>query len=574
MKQLPQKARFGDARETLRRPGEGWRGFLRRLAEHSGAMPCGGARACGKCAVQLLPPEAAPSPSPDDMRLLGTERVRQGWRLLCGLLASHGIEAPWMTASLRGADPSGTQIVTDFRMDAVSRRVSGQPGTRPGRWALAVDLGTTTVAGALVPADPARLDTEEGAPPLMLSGARLNGQLELGGPDVMSRIARAQGSPEMAAALSDALRETVEQLVRELLQQYGVDARLVDRVALCGNTTMEYFFLGRDVSCLGMYPFEPPDHGPFEMDGLFPGLPGPVRQWLFPVPGGFIGGDIVAGLLALRNALEGRRVLFMDLGTNGEIVLWDRGKILAAGTAAGPAFEGARIACGSPALRGAIERVRISPVRLRCGVIGGGRARSLCGSGLVDLCAGLLRLGGITPDGRLRDPEDPLVQRVPVLRKRIYADVRRAEPAFTVAGRRGSGVWLGQRDVREFQLAVAAIRGGVRLLMDTAGVATGDLDQVIIAGGYGFHLDAESAAAVGLIPAGAPPDRVARPGNTALAGAAMVAADPRLAPRAKALAESITVLNLADHPAFTDTFVESMHFPAPVSARRSGWDCG
>ena len=573
MKRLPDRILLPRDAEVTRRAREGWKPFLRRVARAAGAFPCGGAGSCGRCAVQVLPPERAPDPDGDDSRLLGDDRVRQGWRLLCGLIRRADVQVPATALSAEAVDQRFGHIVDHYEVSGTgleNRRPGG--GTRLGistsrpagrRWALAIDLGTTTVAGALVPLNPA--DGETGCVPVppMFSDAVLNSQAEAGGPDVMSRIARASESPETMTDLTDRLRATVGLLTKRLLKTYGVSPDAVERAVLCGNTTMTYFYLGRDVACLGQYPFLPPDRGPFEAIGLFPGLRGPVRQWLFPTPGGFIGGDIVSGLLVTRAMAAGRPVLFMDLGTNGELVAVSGNRYYAAGTAAGPAFEGARIACGSPAVNGAIERVRLSRNRILLEVIGGGRPRSLCGSGLVDLTAELLRWGVLTLDGRLRDPGDPAVRCNPALAKRLYADEASGEVRFRVAGRRDSGVWLGQRDVREFQLAVAAIRAGIRLLLAHTGRLEEPLETVIIAGGYGFHLDVASARTVGLVPEGVPRDRVIRPGNAALAGAAAVAADSGLADAAVDLAGRCAVVNLADLPGFAEAFVEAMTFPDP-----------
>ncbi|HOK89753.1 MAG TPA: ASKHA domain-containing protein [Candidatus Hydrogenedentes bacterium] len=504
-------------------------------------------------------------PGPDDTRLLGDERVKQGWRLLCGMRKGLGQGKSAEVTGGKGEALDLVQIVDGCLLAPEFQEKVATSGVK--NWALAVDLGTTTVAGALVPLDGPAVDKVAGEIPPMYPEAVVNAQRDVGGLDVMSRIAGASESPEAFRVLRERLLDTVGLLARQLLKRYGVDPQAVKRVVLCGNTTMTYFFLGRDVSCLGQYPFLPEDTGPFEVTGSFPGLPGKIRQWLFPTPGGFIGGDIVAGLLVTRRIAPEQRVLFMDLGTNGELVAREGDVYIAAGTAAGPAFEGARITCGSPAVKGAIESVRLSRTGLSVGVIGGGRGRSLCGSGLVDLVAGLLRTGGLVPDGQLRDPEDPAVKRVPVLAKRMYVDASTGETRFHVAGKRGGGVWLSQRDAREFQLAVAAIRSGSRLLCTRLGGSYASPDVVIMAGGYGFHLDVASAVTVGLVPPGVSPQQVVRPGNTALAGAAVVARDPGMAGIAERLAARCAVINLADLPGFAEVFVDSMTFPV-------SWDQG
>jgi uncharacterized 2Fe-2S/4Fe-4S cluster protein (DUF4445 family) len=251
-----------------------------------------------------------------------------------------------------------------------------------------------------------------------------------------------------------------------------------------------------------------------------------------------------------------RPTMFIDLGTNGEIVLRTADALVASSTAAGPALEGASIDYGMRAETGAIERVTVEGDGIRLETIGGVEPRGLCGSGLLDLIAVLLDVGALDHTGRLRTgAAHPLGARV--------AD-RDGTRTFEIA----PGVHLTQRDVRQVQLANAAIASGISLLLQAAGVPSDDVAELVIAGGFGYHVKASALARMGMIPA-AWADRVRFAGNTAKAGAMLALLDSGARRRAEAIARHVRTIDLASHPQFQARFVGAMTFPADDPVRRS-----
>jgi len=270
-----------------------------------------------------------------------------------------------------------------------------------------------------------------------------------------------------------------------------------------------------------------------------------------------VGGDIVAGLLATRLLeADAGRVLFIDVGTNGEIVLVTDGAARSCSTAAGPAFEGARISRGMRAMSGAIEEVRFDGADLVCLTIDGAPPRGICGTGLIDAAAALVRTGLADESGRLLEPGE-LPDRVgPALRARL----RLTDEGPEVLLGAGGEVALTQRDLRELQLGKAAIRAGAETLLAEAGLAAGELDRVILAGAFGSYIDPASALAIGLLPAVAA-ERVAFGGNTSAAGARLALLDRGSRRRAAELAREVQYLELSARPDFQERFAAAMFFP-------------
>jgi uncharacterized 2Fe-2S/4Fe-4S cluster protein (DUF4445 family) len=252
----------------------------------------------------------------------------------------------------------------------------------------------------------------------------------------------------------------------------------------------------------------------------------------------------------------------VDIGTNGEIVLAAEGKLTAASTAAGPAFEGARISQGMRGSTGAIERVHFDGL-LRTQVIGGVRPTGLCGSGLIDLAAELLQQGVLGPEGRMASADDPPDGLPTDLRRRLVA--AQGKPAFLVADAAetatGKPILLTQQDVRELQLASGAIRAGVEILLRRSGLATTDLDAVLIAGGFGNYVRRTSAQRIGLLPPAIPRERIRYQGNTSLAGARLVALSHQARREAEALARRTQHVDLSRDPDFAWAFADAMLFP-------------
>jgi uncharacterized 2Fe-2S/4Fe-4S cluster protein (DUF4445 family) len=285
-----------------------------------------------------------------------------------------------------------------------------------------------------------------------------------------------------------------------------------------------------------------------------------ARAVVFPAFGAYVGGDITAGLLASGMDRDARVRLFVDIGTNCEIVLGNRDWLLATAAPAGPAFEGAAIRCGMRAADGAIEVVTMTPAELSLKVIGDAEPQGLCGSGLVDAVTGLVRLGLLDSSGRFI-PEEEAHVKAPGLATRL---TRIGQERVFVLHWRGSAaqdsIYLSQRDVRELQFAKAAIATGWQILLEEAGLTAADVKQVLLAGSFGSYLSAASAIRIGLVPK-IPVPRVVSAGNVAGEGAKMALLSLRERAGGLALLEEVRYVELSDRADFNDRFIEQLPFP-------------
>jgi uncharacterized 2Fe-2S/4Fe-4S cluster protein (DUF4445 family) len=345
----------------------------------------------------------------------------------------------------------------------------------------------------------------------------------------MSRIEFALngGRPELTRLIRSQLGEMIRQL-----PGVGDSAPRLNRIVIVGNTVMHHLFCGLNVACLAEHPFQTDQPGRFRFlpSALGWNLPETVTVEFLPCLGGFVGSDILAGIVATGLLERVELTVLMDLGTNGEVVVGHRGKILCASTAAGPAFEGARISLGMRACTGAISGVRLENGAPVCAVIGGGLARGICGSGLVDAVAVGLGMGWIQPNGRMT-----------------------IQPAMPLTG----GVSLQPGDVRELQLAKGAIAAGLRLLARDLGVSPADIRELHLAGAFGNYICQASAQRIGLL--NLPSERIVAAGNTALRGAKMALFEE--AAKWDALARRIGHVALNEDEAFQEIYAEEMRFP-------------
>ncbi len=382
-------------------------------------------------------------------------------------------------------------------------------GRGPG---LAVDMGTTTLAVYLYDLESGKCMARRGA---------MNAQRSFGS-DVISRIGYAS-RPEGLEALSNALRGQIAALAAEICG----DLSKIRYVSLAGNTVMEHLLCGLSPESIGVAPFRPQSLFGEEVPAgkILPGFDCPA--YICPAVAGYVGGDITAGLLACGADQAEETLLFIDIGTNGEMALGDRRGYICCATAAGPAFEGAEIDCGSTARSGAINRVESD---LSFAVIGGGQPESICGSGLIDAAAALLYNGELDEGGYLE-----------------------GEKYFF-----GERVYLSGRDIRQVQLAKAAVRAGIETLLEKSGKGYEDISRVLIAGGFGAYMRAKSACAIGLLP---PPllGRISHVGNSAGMGAALCL-HPDMRSRLTALWKKCAYLELSSSPAFNDNYIEAMMF--------------
>jgi uncharacterized 2Fe-2S/4Fe-4S cluster protein (DUF4445 family) len=577
---------------------------------------CGGHGTCHKCKVRV---EGTTPITRHDLKTFSREQLDDGWRLACLVNATRdlAVDVPPLTTRPKAAtvgvgrqvilrpaiqkryveldEPSLTDQRTDldrllqtiddlepvadlhvlrrlpsvlraadFKLTAVivdEALIDVEPGdTTKTQYAIAFDLGTTTVVATL-------LDVATGTPVAVAS--MLNKQQPFGG-DVITRISATMMDPEALGRLRQAAADTLSTLAIQVCTEGGVDPAHVYEVAVAGNATMTALVLGIDPEPLGVAPFimsspQPPDMLASEL-GL--ALHPRARATLFPALGAYVGGDIVAGMLASGMDRDKRTRLFIDVGTNCEIVLSDGDRILSTAAPAGPAFEGGAIRCGMRAADGAIEVVKLGAGEegsVELGVIGDVEPRGLCGSGLVDAVAELVKVGLLDASGRFV-PDDVAKEVAPALADRLTTLTSdRGEERIFVLHRPAPDaepedcVVLTQRDVRELQFAKAAISTGWTLLLEELGLEHRDVQQVLLAGSFGSYLSAASAVRIGLVPK-LPVLRIVAAGNVAGEGAKMALLSIRERAGARALLEEVTYVELSDRSEFNDRFVDQLGF--------------
>ncbi len=579
---------------------------------------CGGHGTCRKCKVRVSP-TASPIPvTRHDERTFSDAQLADGWRLACLVHATQDLDVhvPPLTTRPKAATVGvGRQVIlrpavqkryveldeptlSDQRTDLVRlreavddleltvdlpvlRRLPGvlreadfkvtavvvdealidvEAGdTSTVRYAVAFDLGTTTVVATL-------LDLESGTPVSVAS--RLNRQQPFGG-DVITRISATMLDPEALGRLQAAAGQTLAELAAEVCREGGVDPGHVYEVALAGNATMTALALGIDPEPLGVAPF-------VMSSAAFPTVLAAdlglsvhprARATVFPSLGAYVGGDIVAGMLATGMDRDKRTRLLIDVGTNCEIVLSDGDRLLATAAPAGPAFEGGAIRCGMRADDGAIEVVRLhldpapAAPAVELGVIGDTEPRGLCGSGLVDVVSELVRVGlldatgRLVPDARAAEIAPALADRLTLVGQERVFVLHRPTPDAPAA----ESVYLSQRDVRELQFAKAAISTGWTLLLEELGLGHDDVQQVLLAGSFGSYLSPAAAVRIGLVPQ-LPVLRIVSAGNVAGEGAKMALLSLRERAGAQALLEEVSYVELSDRADFNDRFVEQLAF--------------
>ncbi len=571
---------------------------------------CGGRGTCGKCKVRVI--QGLGDPETADHRQLRPAEIADGWRLSCQARIYEDItcEVPQLLRVPKAAtmglgrlvilDPNVRKVylelseptLEDQRSDVLRLRealtvegldmVAGVPvlrtlpqvlrdaafhvtavlagdqlvaveggDTTGDCFGVAFDVGTTTLVGTL-------MNLRTGMAASVLS--TLNGQAPFGA-DVISRISHGMNGPDSISELRDAVVSTMNGILAALYAETGVNPERTYEAVVVGNATMLHLLLGIDPGPLAVMPFTPAFMEPLSIVASEVGLdihPQGFVQTL-PALGAYVGADIVAGVLATGIVREDRLRVFVDVGTNGEIVLGNGQRALATAAPAGPAFEGSQIRCGMRATDGAIEGVTLGDT-VELQVIGGDvPAEGICGSGLVDAVAQLLLVGLLDHSGRMKARDD--VPGHPLRDRLIDVDGIRA---FLLA----DGVYLTQRDIRELQFAKGSIATGIKVLMDILGVETKDLDEVLLGGSFGSYLNPESAKIIGLVPP-VDVDRIIAVGNSAGEGAKIALLSYRERQVAFELPSRIEYIELSGRTDFNDAFVSVLGFPHLEPAGRA-----
>jgi uncharacterized 2Fe-2S/4Fe-4S cluster protein (DUF4445 family) len=579
---------------------------------------CGGRGRCTSCRVKFL---AGPLPPPTlgDRVQLGDDLVRDGYRLACQcpvtepvtvetspplderafqILGAHagaarpsfkidsGVTKHVVRVALPREEHHQTSDVEQL-LHAVGARESDVPvsvlqalpqalrdaadgvtvtrfagrilavdrgDTSAMKFGLAIDVGTTTVVSTLI-------ELESGEQ--LASVSSLNPQAVFGG-DLMSRIAFAQFNPGNLRKLHTRIIGLLNQHIEHLTRESGVLAKWIYKIVVVGNTCMHHLLLGIDPTFVGLAPYAPVMRHAMVLSAreLFLKAAPEARVCLLPLVAGFVGADAVAVALATRIHEGDELRVAVDIGTNGEVLLGSRERLWACSAPAGPALEGGQIRHGMRGARGAIDRVTVDD-DIRLHTIGDADALGICGSGLIDLVAGLLETGVIDWTGLIRLESRAALP--PRLRDRLRMDGEERVVVVARAGESGATreIVLTQDDIRQVQLAKGAIASGIAMLQRVAGIGPEQIAELMLAGGFGNYVSIASAQRIGLIPL-LPRGEVRYVGNAAALGAQLCLLSESERVLADRLAERVEHVSLATHPDFEDVFVEAMNFPRPA----------
>ncbi|UNC91345.1 ASKHA domain-containing protein [Candidatus Contubernalis alkaliaceticus] len=568
--------------------------------------PCAGNGTCGQCRVNILEGEVVDhSGTPAKPKADGTFLACQVYPasdLVIGKIKGMGISSKGKVSTINVAENELKQIVKKVPVspvyptlknscslqEMISRALSGVEPVEPqvlrkladmasqkkqeltlvlvndeitsieagdtggNLYGAAFDVGTTTVAGMLV-------NLAEGK--VIAAASATNPQTPFGA-DVISRISFAR-DPEGLNTLSAVIRQTLNNIILELCEAVNITPQSIYLVTAAGNSTMEHLLLGVSPHSLAASPYVTTFRRLPPLKGQELGLeinPG-GRVQLLPNIASFVGADTVAGIVAVDQDLSNRLTLLIDLGTNGEIALGNKDRLLVSSTAAGPAFEGAQLSYGMRAVEGAIDMVRVNNGELTFDTINGGKPRGICGSGIVMALAELYQVGLISSRGRLVD--DPESVKYPHLIKERLRDIdgkREFVLAFAEEGENGEEIIISQKDIREIQLVKSSIYTGVQILAENFGIGVEDIEQILIAGAFGNYINIDSALILGLLPS-ANKNMIRSVGNAAGEGSAKALMSESHLNRCFQVLEKAEFIELANDAAFQKRFITNLSFP-------------
>jgi uncharacterized 2Fe-2S/4Fe-4S cluster protein (DUF4445 family) len=556
---------------------------------------CGGYGVCARCKVLIQ--GATPDITAEDRIAISAEELTAGYRLACrvrlqddctiilssaeqpqetdilsdGALRHVALKPSVRTLAFQLAPPALTDNISDEEvLQTIDPGVTIHPRVLPtladrlralqfkgnavavdgsliqlqttddqAKYGMAVDLGTTTVVCKLV-------DLNSGK--VVATYAQLNRQRPFG-EDVIGRIQYAEKGPQECRQLQQAVLDLLNDAVDDMCSKSGVDPQHIYQMMVAGNTVMEHLFLGLDARHLAQMPYIPVFRKAQRRLACELNLKlHPLAEvYLLPIIGRFVGGDTTAVLLSLADRFD-HTWLAVDIGTNGEMILHQNGRLWSTSAAAGPAFEGAHISQGMRAGQGAIDRVSVVDGKLHVHVIGDVPAVGICGSGLIDAVGSLLAMHGLNLTGRLQIND-----------KDIFANPENGQGVVHLQAAEGE-VLLTQADIREVQLAKSAIATAIQILLKSAGVAADQLDALYLAGAFGQYIRKDMARAIGLLP-DIPLQKIHFIGNAAYVGAQLALCSSEERSRAEDLAKSVRYVEVASDPEFQDLFADNCFFP-------------
>lgn len=479
-------------------------------------FPCGGRGSCGKCRIRVI--QGTLAVTQEDKQIFTEEEIRQGWRLACRAVPDDEVYIAVPVQDERGFAVLGQQTEKE------------QPLQDTHAYGLAVDIGTTTIAAALVDMTTAKT---------VQTVTAVNSQRAYGA-DVISRIQAANTGH--LQELQHGVRRDLQQLFQQLWTAYPMAKTAVHQAVVSANTTMLHLLMGWDCSGLGTWPFQPHALGgtAYDWQDVFGTADCAGTVTLLPGISTYVGADITAGIwqCAMRNRQD--LSLFIDLGTNGEMAVGNQTLCLTASTAAGPALEGGNLTWGTGSIPGAICRVAVQQRQVQIQTIQGAAPCGICGSGVIDAMAALVQQQWVDAKGRLSEPY--------------------STHGFSLAVTRSQQrIVLTQQDIREIQMAKGAIRAGIEVLLQQAGAAYQDIHHVYLAGGFGFYIQPEHAGQIGLLPRELVPKTKAV-GNTSLQGAAAVLCDARVLQDMLHIAAASQEIVLGNDASFQDKYIQYMDF--------------
>lgn len=520
--------------------------------------PCNGNGTCGKCKVKILG-----SALRQKALLQGEDNMDSAQPAPIVLACQTSVQTDITVAILERQDEENMQILQqgqrlNLAVESLIKKVycqttdttgvfSGnkQIGSETGntvqqKYGVVVDIGTTTLVTALFDLDNGR--------ELAVSSA-LNPQSHHA-QDVLSRIQYAS-DPAGLKVMHEEFIRVLNQMIDDITEQAAVNNEYIYEIIFSGNTCMLHLAVKANPASLGKFPYTPVVTGSsYYPAGQFKIRVSPFGQiYLPPVMSAYVGADITSGILATRlKELKGL-TLFVDIGTNGEMVLANNGNLIATSTAAGPAFEGMNIACGMRAAPGAVEKFHITDEgTVEIKTIGSQEPRGICGSGLIDIVGELVRHNIVKANGKISTVKTGLAAEEKVI-------VRDEKPVFQIS----EDVYLSQKDIRQVQLAKGAIRAGIESLLKQCGVQPADVDRVFIAGSFGYHLNTDSLIHIGLLPQ-AFADKVNFLGNTSKTGGQAFLLNHEKRSGIEKVTPEVTVLELATTENFDRLFVHCLNF--------------
>lgn len=478
---------------------------------------CGGRGTCGKCRVQLL--DGVLDISQEDKKFFTKEQLTQGWRLACKAF-------PVGSCTIKiGSTETEFEIITQHIKTA-----DNAIGLSLNNYSVAVDIGTTTIAFSLVNMANGRTQG---------SFACINSQRAYGA-DVISRIqASNSGKSE---ALRDCITEDIVRGIRQVISPSCLENESIDKIVIACNTTMRYLLLGYSCETLGRYPYTPVniETAGFRFEEVFKTSDFDIPVIFLPGISTFVGGDIVAGLLSCGFDHMDKTSILIDLGTNAEMAIGNKDRILVSSAAAGPAFEGGNILSGVGSISGAIFNIRIVKGKLEYETIGKKAPVGICGTGVIEIASELLRVG-------LVDETGLMVEEYFENGYKIAEDTMGNDISFT------------QQDIREIQLAKSAIRAGLEVLMRQYQVSYEDIGTVFLAGGFGYKINLEKAIHIGLLPEKFR-GKILAVGNSSLGGAIQYLTDPLASIKVEKIIRVADEIQLSNEEHFNELYIEHMKF--------------